>query len=167
MDRLVQRNVLAMSGRAVEAAGDVTTLLLDKTGTITFGNRQAAEFLPVGGGVDEELAEAAHASSWPTRPPRAARSSTSQLAENNFEAHAELEADAVLVPFTAQTRMSGVDLPTAARCARAPPTRCALGAEPGRPRCPEELDAVGRDLQVRAARPLVVADGATCRVRSA
>ena len=74
MDRLVQRNVLAMSGRAVEAAGDVNTLLLDKTGTITLGNRQATEFLPVNGVTAEELASAAQLSSWPTRPRRAARS---------------------------------------------------------------------------------------------
>ena len=63
MDRLVQRNVLAMSGRAVEAAGDVDTLLLDKTGTITFGNRQAAEFLPVSGVTEAELADAAQLAS--------------------------------------------------------------------------------------------------------
>ncbi len=80
MDRLVQRNVLAMSGRAVEAAGDVTTLLLDKTGTITFGSRQAAEFIPVHD-VDEQSWPKAHWSRrWPTRPPRAARSSSSPSA---------------------------------------------------------------------------------------
>ena len=75
MDRLVQRNVLAMSGRAVEAAGDVSTLLLDKTGTITFGNRQAAEFIPVGGHTE---ARGGRRRRWPraspTRPPRVARS---------------------------------------------------------------------------------------------
>ena len=74
MDRLVQRNVLAMSGRAVEAAGDVNTLLLDKTGTITIGNRQATEFLPVDGVSADELADAAQLSAWPTTRPRAARS---------------------------------------------------------------------------------------------
>ena len=76
MDRLVQRNVLAMSGRAVEAAGDCSTLLLDKTGTITLGNRQAAEFLPVPG-VDRARAGRRRAArrAWPTRRPRAARSS--------------------------------------------------------------------------------------------
>ena len=74
MDRLVQRNVLAMSGRAVEAAGDVNTLLLDKTGTITLGNRQAAEFLPAPGVTVEELADAARSPASPTRPPRVDRS---------------------------------------------------------------------------------------------
>ncbi len=76
MDRLVRRNVLALSGRAVEASGDVDVLLLDKTGTITLGNRQAAEFVPMPGVEEVELAEAAQlASRSPTRRPRAARSS--------------------------------------------------------------------------------------------
>ena len=76
MDRMVQRNVLAMSGRAVEAAGDCSTLLLDKTGTITYGNRMAAEFLPVGGVAQTELAEAVLRRAWPTRRQRAAPSSS-------------------------------------------------------------------------------------------
>ena len=76
MDRLVRFNVLAMSGRAVEAAGDVDTLLLDKTGTITFGNRQATEVIPVPGVSEREAAEAALARrAWPTRRRKAARSS--------------------------------------------------------------------------------------------
>ena len=113
MDRLVQRNVLAMSGRAVEAAGDVTTLLLDKTGTITFGNRQAAELLPVHGVTEVELAEAALAVEPGRRDARrAARSST--LAHEPLRARARPAVrDAVLVPFTAQTRMSGMDFPAA------------------------------------------------------
>ena len=75
MDRLVQRNVLAMSGRAVEAAGDVTTLLLDKTGTITFGARQAAEFIPVRRRATSELAEARCCRAWQTRRRKVGRSS--------------------------------------------------------------------------------------------
>ena len=107
MDRLVQRNVLAMSGRAVEAAGDIDTLLLDKTGTITFGNRLATEFIPVGG-HSAEIAEAALLSASPTRRPRASRSS--QLARRWATTAPLLEpTDAELVPFTAETRMSGVD----------------------------------------------------------
>ena len=74
MDRLVQRNVLAMSGRAVEAAGDVNTLLLDKTGTITLGNRQASEFVPAEGVPISELADAAQLSSLADETPEAARS---------------------------------------------------------------------------------------------
>ena len=74
MDRLVRFNVLAMSGRAVEAAGDVDTLLLDKTGTITLGNREATAFIPVYGTSEHDLAEAAFSPRWPTKPPKAARS---------------------------------------------------------------------------------------------
>ncbi len=108
MDRLVQRNVLAMSGRAVEAAGDVSTLLLDKTGTITFGNRRASEFVPVHGVGDAELAEAALVTSLADETPEGR--SIVDLAAEQFSLSAELEAGAELVPFTAQTRMSGVNL---------------------------------------------------------
>ena len=130
MDRLVQRNVLAMSGRAVEAAGDVNTLLLDKTGTITLGNRQASEFVPVGGVADGELADAAQLSSLADETPEGR--SIVVLAKERYglrERHPGELADASWVPFTAQTRMSGVDLDrraTGRRCgsARARPPRC-------------------------------------------
>ncbi len=111
MDRLVQRNVLAMSGRAVEAAGDVNTLLLDKTGTITLGNRQAAEFLPVTGVDAATLADAAQLSSLTDETPEGR--SVVVLAKNEFglrEREPGLIPHATFVPFTAQTRMSGVDL---------------------------------------------------------
>ncbi|MGB8651077.1 MAG: potassium-transporting ATPase subunit KdpB, partial [Mycobacteriales bacterium] len=111
MDRLVQRNVLAMSGRAVEAAGDVNTLLLDKTGTITLGNRQAAEFLPVGDCRVEELADAAQLSSLADETPEGR--SIVVLAKTAYglrERHEGELPHATFVPFTAQTRMSGVDL---------------------------------------------------------
>ncbi|WP_327237927.1 potassium-transporting ATPase subunit KdpB [Streptomyces sp. NBC_01317] len=111
MDRLVQRNVLAMSGRAVEAAGDVNTLLLDKTGTITLGNRQAAEFLPAEGVGAEELADAAQLSSLVDETPEGR--SIVVLAKQLYALRARGEgelAGASFVPFTAQTRMSGVDL---------------------------------------------------------
>ncbi|KAB1912119.1 potassium-transporting ATPase subunit KdpB [Micromonospora sp. AMSO31t] len=111
MDRLVQRNVLAMSGRAVEAAGDVNTLLLDKTGTITLGNRQAAEFLPVEGVTAAEVADAAQLSSLADETPEGR--SVVVLAKNEFglrEREPGLIPHATFVPFTAQTRMSGVDL---------------------------------------------------------
>ncbi|WP_431895924.1 potassium-transporting ATPase subunit KdpB [Micromonospora haikouensis] len=111
MDRLVQRNVLAMSGRAVEAAGDVNTLLLDKTGTITLGNRQAAEFLPVEGRTAAELADAAQLSSLADETPEGR--SVVVLAKNEYglrEREPGLIPHATFVPFTAQTRMSGVDL---------------------------------------------------------
>ncbi|MDI1458691.1 potassium-transporting ATPase subunit KdpB [Streptomyces sp. ATE26] len=111
MDRLVQRNVLAMSGRAVEAAGDVNTLLLDKTGTITLGNREAAVFLPVDGVDPETLADAAQLSSIADETPEGR--SIVVLAKERHALRARTEgelAHAEFVPFTAQTRMSGVDL---------------------------------------------------------
>ncbi|MEU9845969.1 potassium-transporting ATPase subunit KdpB [Streptomyces sp. NPDC047985] len=111
MDRLVQRNVLAMSGRAVEAAGDVSTLLLDKTGTITLGNRQAAEFVPVKGTTAAELADAAQLSSLADETPEGR--SIVVLAKEKYglreRHHGELR-HATWVAFTAQTRMSGVDI---------------------------------------------------------
>jgi potassium-transporting ATPase ATP-binding subunit len=110
MDRLVQRNVLAMSGRAVEAAGDVSTLLLDKTGTITLGNRQAVAFYPAPGLDDREFAEIAQIASMADETPEGR--SIVVLAKEWFGLRERelLETRAVFVPFTAQTRMSGVDL---------------------------------------------------------
>jgi potassium-transporting ATPase ATP-binding subunit len=107
MDRLVQRNVLAMSGRAVEAAGDVTTLLLDKTGTITYGNRRAVEFVPLDGVASADLARRAALASLADPTPEGV-SVVELAAAGGFTA--TLPPDAVVVPFTAQTRMSGVDL---------------------------------------------------------
>ncbi|MFD3555980.1 potassium-transporting ATPase subunit KdpB [Streptomyces goshikiensis] len=111
MDRLVQRNVLAMSGRAVEAAGDVSTLLLDKTGTITLGNRQASEFVPVKGTTESELADAAQLSSLADETPEGR--SIVVLAKEKYglrERHQGELAQAEWIAFTAQTRMSGVDV---------------------------------------------------------
>ncbi|MFF4587859.1 potassium-transporting ATPase subunit KdpB [Streptomyces sp. NPDC001388] len=111
MDRLVQRNVLAMSGRAVEAAGDVSTLLLDKTGTITLGNRQASEFVPVSGTTEAQVADAAQLSSLADETPEGR--SIVVLAKEKYglrERHQGELAGAGWVAFTAQTRMSGVDV---------------------------------------------------------
>jgi potassium-transporting ATPase ATP-binding subunit len=110
MDRLVQHNVLAMSGRAVEAAGDVHTLLLDKTGTITLGNRQATEFIPLAGVSEATLADAAQLASLPDETPEGR--SIVVLAKEKYSLRGrELSPQhATFVPFTAQTRMSGVDL---------------------------------------------------------
>jgi K+-transporting ATPase ATPase B chain len=110
MDRVMQHNVLAMSGKAVEAAGDVNTLLLDKTGTITLGNRQAVEFLPLPGVTIFELADAAQLSSLADETPEGR--SIVVLAKEKYglrgrELH---DREAQFIPFTAQTRMSGVDL---------------------------------------------------------
>jgi K+-transporting ATPase ATPase B chain len=111
MDRLVQHNVLAMSGRAVEAAGDVDTLLLDKTGTITLGNRQATEFVPLSGVTETELADAAQLASLADETPEGR--SIVVLAKDKYRIRGRDLADkaAAFVPFTAQTRMSGVNLP--------------------------------------------------------
>ena len=111
MDRLVQRNVLAMSGRAVEAAGDVNTLLLDKTGTITLGNRQASDFVPLPGISPEQLADAAQLSSLADETPEGR--SIVVFAKENFGLRARTPGelvDADWVAFSASTRMSGVDL---------------------------------------------------------
>jgi K+-transporting ATPase ATPase B chain len=110
MDRLVQHNVLAMSGRAVEAAGDVHTLLLDKTGTITLGNRQATEFVPVSGVSEGELADAAQLASLADETPEGR--SIVVLAKEKYRIRGRELSDreAVFVPFTAQTRMSGINL---------------------------------------------------------
>ena len=110
MDRLIQHNVLAMSGRAVEAAGDVNTLLLDKTGTITLGNRQATEFIPLSGVKEQVLADAAQLSSLADETPEGR--SIVVLAKEKYGLRGREFAthEATFIPFTAQTRMSGVDL---------------------------------------------------------
>src|ERR1035437_908908 len=109
MDRLVQRNVLAMSGRAVEAAGDVQTLLLDKTGTITLGNRMASAFFPVSGHSEEELAAAAQLASLADETPEGR--SIVILAKERFNIRErDLGVEHNFVPFSAQTRMSGLDV---------------------------------------------------------
>ena len=107
MDRLVQRNVLAMSGRAVEAAGDVTTLLLDKTGTITFGNRRATEFTPLAGVSARELVNAAALASLSDPTPEG-KSIVDLAVANGYQDPGKLDGE--VVPFSAQTRMSGIDL---------------------------------------------------------
>ncbi len=109
MDRLVRRNVLALSGRAVEASGDVDVLLLDKTGTITLGNRQASEFIPMPGVPESELAEVAQLSSLADETPEG-RSIVVLAKTYGIREHDMTTLNAEFVPFTAQTRMSGVDI---------------------------------------------------------
>jgi K+-transporting ATPase ATPase B chain len=111
MDRLVQYNVLAMSGRAVEAAGDVNTLLLDKTGTITLGNRQATEFVPAPGISTERLADAAQLASFSDETPEGRSIVVLAKEKYNLRGRDLTGMQAEFVPFSAQTRMSGVDLP--------------------------------------------------------
>jgi len=108
MDRLVRRNVLALSGRAVEASGDIDVLLLDKTGTITLGNRQASEFIPMPGVTEAELAEVAQLASLADETPEG-RSIVVLAKQYGIREHDMTGTDVTFVPFTAQTRMSGVD----------------------------------------------------------
>jgi K+-transporting ATPase ATPase B chain len=110
MDRLVQHNVLAMSGRAVEAAGDVNTLLLDKTGTITLGNRQAAEFVAAPGVSNDQLADAAQLSSLPDETPEGRSIVVLAKEKYNLRGRELATLQAQFIPFSAQTRMSGVNL---------------------------------------------------------
>ena len=156
MDRLVQRNVLAMSGRAVEAAGDVTTLLLDKTGTITFGSRQAAEFIPVHDVTAAEVAEASLVSSLADETPEGR--SIVELAVRDFGLTALDDPAAVLVPFTAQTRMSGMDLSNGrtVRKGAADSVRRFVLAEGGQ--VPLELGPIVEQVSSDGATPLAVID---------
>jgi K+-transporting ATPase ATPase B chain len=158
MDRLVQRNVLAMSGRAVEAAGDCATLLLDKTGTITLGNRQAAEFLPLPGVPEDKLAEAAQLASLTDETPEGR--SIVVLAKERFQLRERELVGATLVPFTAQTRMSGVDMDGRhVRKGAADSVRRWVEANGGA--VPSELDAIVEGVAIGGGTPLAVADGTT------
>ena len=156
MDRLVQRNVLAMSGRAVEAAGDVSTLLLDKTGTITFGNRRATEFIAMPGVTADELASAVLLSSLADETPEGR--SIVELAETRYGQQAHEVEGAELVPFTAQTRMSGLDVDgRSIRKGAADSVRQWVEAQGGTG--PGELAPVVEEIAKGGGTPLVVAEG--------
>jgi len=158
MDRLVRRNVLALSGRAVEAAGDCSTLLLDKTGTITLGNRHAAEFLPLTGVDEAALADAAQLSSLADETPEGR--SIVVLAKERFGLRGRNVAEGTLIPFTAETRMSGVDLDgRAVRKGAADAIRRWIEAAGGT--VPAELDAIVERVAASGGTPLVVASNAT------
>ena len=112
MDRLIQRNVIATSGRAIEAAGDVDVLLLDKTGTITLGNRMATNFIPADGITVEELADAAQLSSLSDETPEGRSIVVLAKEQFNIRGREVQQLNAAFIPFTAKSRMSGVDLKT-------------------------------------------------------
>jgi len=164
MDRLVQHNVLAMSGRAVEAAGDVNTLLLDKTGTITYGNRRASDVFPVHEVDREELVAAAQVASLADETPEgrsivefaAAEGVTSELSDRV----ALVRAGATFVPFTAQTRMSGLDLADGSQIRKGAGSAVAawVSAEGGTP--PHDLQMLIDGVSEQGATPLVVASRA-------
>ncbi len=156
MDRLVQRNVLAMSGRAVEAAGDCNTLLLDKTGTITLGNRQASEFLPLPGVDVSTLAEAAQLSSLADETPEGR--SIVALARDQFRLRQRELVGAELVPFTAQTRMSGIDIEgRVVRKGAVDAVRRWVEAQGGT--VPEALKVISDGIAANGGTPLAVAEG--------
>ncbi|NTW28103.1 MAG: potassium-transporting ATPase subunit KdpB [Coriobacteriia bacterium] len=157
MDRLVQRNVLAMSGRAVEAAGDVDTLLLDKTGTITFGNRQAAEFLPVTGVSEEDLADAAQLASLSDETPEGRSIVVLAKRFGIRERHLD-EATTEFIPFTAQTRMSGIDIGPE-RIRKGASDAVAAWVESLGGTLPTDLDALVRSVSQAGGTPLVVSRG--------
>jgi potassium-transporting ATPase ATP-binding subunit len=155
MDRLVQHNVLAMSGRAVEAAGDCSTLLLDKTGTITLGNRQAAEFLPLAGVSEERLASAAQLASLSDETPEGR--SIVVLAKQRFNVRERDVAHATLVPFTAQTRMSGLDIDgLSVRKGAADSVRAWVLQQGGK--APDDLAPLVEGVATAGGTPLVVAE---------
>ena len=157
MDRLVQRNVLAMSGRAVEAAGDVQTLLLDKTGTITLGNRMASDFYPVGGHSEQDVADVAQLASLADETPEGR--SIVVLAKERFNIRErELEGEHAFVPFTAQTRMSGLDVgPRQIRKGAADSVKRWVTDQGGT--VPPDLDGIVERVSRAGSTPLAVADG--------
>jgi K+-transporting ATPase ATPase B chain len=158
MDRVMQHNVLAMSGKAVEAAGDVNTLLLDKTGTITLGNRQAVEFIPVDGVTNEELAEAAQLASLADETPEGR--SIVVLAKERYELRGRdlSSTDANFIAFSAQTRMSGVDLDHRSVRKGATDSIIAFVTENGG-RVPPQLKEISDTIGRSGGTPLAVADG--------
>jgi potassium-transporting ATPase ATP-binding subunit len=167
MDRLVQRNVLAMSGRAVEAAGDVNTLLLDKTGTITIGNRQATEFLPVNGVSAAELASAAQLSSMADYTPEGR--SIAVLAKNEFGLRERSEGElqgAEFVGFTAQTRMSGIDLADGRQVRKGAASSVAQWVRDNGGSTPGELGGMVDGISAVGGTPLVVAERANGSARA-
>jgi K+-transporting ATPase ATPase B chain len=159
MDRVIQHNVLAMSGRAVEAAGDVDTLLLDKTGTITLGNRQAVELIPLAGVLEADLADAAQLASLADETPEGR--SIVVLAKDRYGLRARelAAAEARFIPFSAHTRMSGVDL--GGRQVRKGAADAVLKfVEEAGGAAPPDLDAIVERVARTGGTPLVVADGA-------
>jgi K+-transporting ATPase ATPase B chain len=160
MDRLVQYNVLAMSGRAVEAAGDVNTLLLDKTGTITLGNRQAADFIPAPDVSQERLANAAQLSSLSDETPEGRSIVVLAKERYNLRGRDLSGIHAEFVPFTAQTRMSGVNLP-GTRIRKGSADAIARFLEDQGTQLPQKVRESVEEIARLGGTPLVVAENAT------
>lgn len=166
MDRLVQRNVLAMSGRAVEAAGDIDTLLMDKTGTVTFGNRRATALYPAPGVDPEDLAEGAWLSSLADGTPEG-RSIVELCAAEFGMPHeaSEVERNSEFVPFTAQTRMSGLDLASGERIRKGAGDAVLQWVRELRCSYPTEVTDTVTDIAAAGGTPLVVATSGPGGVR--
>ena len=158
MDRVMQHNVLAMSGKAVEASGDVNTLLLDKTGTITLGNRQAVEFITVDGVSESELADAAQLSSLADETPEGR--SIVVLAKQKYSLRGREVADhnAQFIPFSAYTRMSGVDMDSR-RLRKGATDAIALFVKDAGGKVPQSLQEISDRISRNGGTPLAVADG--------
>ena len=159
MDRLVQHNVLAMSGRAVEAAGDVDTLLLDKTGTITLGDRLATEFIPVGSVTTAELADAAQLASLADETPEGRSIVVLAKKQYNLRGRELADTDAHFIPFSALTRMSGVDL-AGRQIRKGAGDQIVDFVRENRGTAPAELAPIVERIAKSGGTPLVVAEGA-------
>ena len=158
MDRLIRKNVLAMSGKAVEAAGDVDTLLLDKTGTITLGNRMASELIPAPGVTSDELADAAQLASLADETPEGRSIVVLVKEQYHLRGRELIERHARFVPFSAQSRMSGCDL-NGRRIRKGAVDSVALWVQEQGGAVPSEVEAAADHIAASGGTPLVVTDG--------
>lgn len=155
MDRALQANIIANSGKAVELAGDIDIILLDKTGTITIGNRNATQFLPTGSFSPEEISQTAAEASAADITPEG--KSILRLHEKNGKHSINLPADAKFIPFSAHTRMSGVDLPDGTKIRKGAPDAMIKFVTDTGGSIPPELKDIVNDIAIKGATPLVVA----------
>jgi K+-transporting ATPase ATPase B chain len=158
MDRALQANIIAKSGKAVELAGDIDVVLLDKTGTITIGNRNATNFMPIGKYSAADVARLAALSSTADETPEG--KSIVRLFEKQTETSAVVPPDANFIPFTAQTRMSGINLPDGGQIRKGAPDAIIKFVEDNNGVIPDDLNAMVYAIASKGATPLLVADGA-------
>jgi len=158
MDRAMQANIIAKSGKAVELCGDIDVILLDKTGTITVGNRHATKFIPVGGGSPADVGHLAALASAADETPEGRSIIT--LFEQESRTTVKMPDQALPVPFTAQTRMSGVDLADGRRIRKGASDAVIAFVQANHGRVPDDLRTVVETAASKGATPLVVADGA-------
>src|SRR6185312_11137352 len=156
MDRALVANIIAKSGKAVELAGDIDTLLLDKTGTITIGNRKATQFVPLGGASPREVARVAGLASMADLTPEG--KSILELARQQAAVDGEAPEGSTFVEFTAQTRMSGINLPEGARLRKGAPDTVAKYVSDQGGSIPDGYQATVDSIASRGATPLAVAE---------